>query len=332
MKKTIIALAALATLGAQINTASGQTAFKIENSQGTVDMYSLPQTTLAVTITQSREVILRGTYARYASQYLGIIGAPQTDKEFYTILDAKVAYSLEPNPTESYVVDEKSALPTRVLQWPVMSTITADVAPSDNNFEGASIANNNPFTDVGATILSMSENGLSVDRSGVESKSPEDMAAEAAATIFKLRKRRIELISGDQGENVFGAGLKAALDEIARLEKEYLELFVGKRYLQTTTKTYYLTPKKGELRAVVCRFSEEGGLTDATNLSAQPVNIELVLEAQGAVSEAAGKAGRTVPVLIPAVVKTKVSYAQMSFGSERIPVYQFGTISAVPVI
>ncbi len=328
MKKLFLMALALGTLS---SGASAQTAFKAESTPGTVNMYSLPQTTLAVTITQQREVILRGTYARYASQYLGIIGAAQTDKEFYTILGAKVSYMLEPNPSETYVMDQKSSLPSRILQWPQMPQLTEDINPSDNAFEGASIAKSNPFTDVGATIISTSDNGLSIDRSGVENKSPEDMAAEAAATIFKLRKRRIELITGDQGENVFGAGLQSALDEINRLEKEYLELFIGKRYLQTTTKTYYITPKKGELRAVVCRFSEGGGLTDATNLSAQPVNIELTAEAAAAVA-AEGKSANTVPVLIPAIVKAKVSFGQQSFGSERIPVYQFGTLSSVPVI
>ena len=64
---------------------------------------------------------------------------------------------------------------------------------------------------------------LQADKNDMAVLALEDAAREAANTIFSLRRHRIELITGEAGENVFGEGLKAALAEIERLEQSYLE-------------------------------------------------------------------------------------------------------------
>ena len=56
-------------------------------------------------------------------------------------------------------------------------------------------------------------------------KEREDAAQQAAQMIFSIRKHRMELITGEAGENVFGGGLKDALDALDEKEQELLELF-----------------------------------------------------------------------------------------------------------
>lgn len=331
MKKKI--LCAL-FLTASVVSASAQSAFVQERSSSNVELYTLPRTVISVTVTQEREVILRGPYARYASQYLGIIGAAQSDKEIYKILGASLNYIQEPDPDKSYVVDEKSGIPLRVFQPLTSSQAEESIVALDSDFMGASISNNNPFTDVGATIIGSTASGMSADRTSVDSRSADQMAAEAAATIFKLRKRRIDLICGDQGENVFGAGLQAALDEIARLEKEYLELFVGKRYVQTTTKTVYVLPVKGESRIVACRFSESSGVTDASDLSASPLTLEISIPSKKkeSSSDARKSTTRVLPVIVPDVAEIQLTFGDLKLARERIPMYQYSSVVDAPVI
>jgi hypothetical protein len=80
-----------------------------------------------------------------------------------------------------------------------------------------------------------------------------EMAAQSAAeAIFSLRKHRTELITGEAGENVFGAGLQAALDEIARQEQAYLELFLGKQLTSRTTQRYTITPERSKQQYLYC--------------------------------------------------------------------------------
>ena len=83
----------------------------------------------------------------------------------------------------------------------------------------------------------------------------EDAAREAANTIFSLRRHRIELITGEAGENVFGEGLKAALAEIERLEQSYLELFLGKRVVTTETRRYVVYPQSDKKQYICLLYT-----------------------------------------------------------------------------
>lgn len=47
---------------------------------------------------------------------------------------------------------------------------------------------------------------VSVDRLSLVEKSPESMAQDAANAIFSLRRHRIDLVTGEAGENVVRRG------------------------------------------------------------------------------------------------------------------------------
>lgn len=330
MKKVIISTFLL--LASTTMYAQSVVAFSQSKNGTTVDSYTLPRTAIKVTLTQEREVIIRGPYARYASQYLGIIGAAQTDKENFKLLGASANYVLEPDPMQTYLIDEKAGIPTRVFHWLETTAQIPQTSPADADFSGAKITNNNPFKDMGATILETQDGSLPIDRTSTSAKSPDQMAAEAAATIFKLRKKRIELICAEQGENVFGAGLDAALKEISRLEQEYLELFIGKRYTQLTSKTYTVLPEKGKNRVVACRFSDAKGLSDATDLAAAPVNIEITALSDNGAQPAKKLNSKSIAIAIPITATVKISFGENVLDTQQIPVYQFGNIIMAPVM
>ena len=69
------------------------------------------------------------------------------------------------------------------------------------------------------------------DRISKSNLTADQAADRAAEQIYALRTARLELITAELGDGVYGAGLESALREIDRLEKEYLELFFGKRSL-----------------------------------------------------------------------------------------------------
>jgi hypothetical protein len=72
--------------------------------------------------------------------------------------------------------------------------------------------------------------------------------------------------------------LKAALDEIARMEKECLDMFYGSK---TTTEQIHtfditITPDKNEY--LVCRFSDDAGIVSADDLSGKPIVLKVETE------------------------------------------------------
>lgn len=324
-------------------------AFPQGSGTAAVDGYTLPRTVVTATVVVEREVILRGTYAKYAAQYLGISGAAMTDKQNYRILDASLGYYEEPDPAQTYALDRSVDLHSRAFHWLSVGQPQQSLV-ADAKFQDAAMGNNNPFTDVSLNPLfgvTVERNGLAdgesfgelpVNRTSMVEKSTEQLAADAANAIFTLRKRRFDLVTGEMGEHVFGAGLPAALKEIDRLEAEYLSLFIGKRYTQRIVRTYSVLPSdKGA--SIVCRFSPAKGLVSDSDLSGRPLVIEMTPERAGTEGSAARgtvgsakKGGANLPYRIPSVQIVKLVDGTDELARERIPVFQMGTFASAPVV
>ena len=149
-----------------------------------------PSTTIVVDLTIEKEQTIVGPYARYAQKYLDVRGS-LVEKTSYTIKSAQLSVA-----TDNSIFAAKDIAPASV------STATL-INPSDEF----------------AKVLP--------DRTTLSPMAVEDAAAQAAQAIFTLRKKRIELITGDAGENVFGGGLKDALEALDAREQANLELFLG---------------------------------------------------------------------------------------------------------
>lgn len=334
MKKSILtalALIAFATSSAQIS------AYKQGNS-ASIEGYSLPRTVITVTVTQEREVVLRGPFAKYASQYLGISSVAQNDKESYKLIGATLGYYEEPDPKQVYLFDEKTGTPTKIFNWLTATTPTPSEAPADKDFAGAQTAGIVPFTDLGASPIYgqtriSTEDGQDSYRTSAVEKSPEQMASDAAAVIFKIRQRRLDIITGEMGEGVFGAGLEAALKEMDKIEAEYVSLFIGKRFTQRTTQTFNVVPMTGKNRITAFRFSDSKGVVADTDVSGRPINIELTPEAvESRPIESTIKKGRTVVYRVPLVEFTKLTDGAEVLSTMRIPVFQLGSLVDAPVV
>ena len=116
---------------------------------------------------------------------------------------------------------------------------------------------------------------LPSNRLSREALTTEERAKATAEMIFSLRKHRMDLITGEVGENVFGAGLAAALEEISRLENDYLRMFYGKTLRTECSKVVNIVIDAKQSDYVVCRFSEEEGVVEVDNLAGKVVLLHL---------------------------------------------------------
>ena len=236
MKLRLLALA-LAVCG---GAAAQNPYIALQGANETADgiVVSQPRTVLAVDVTVEKDVTLSGPYARYAQKFLGV-RAPLTDKTGWAVTGAAVA-----------LLDAKACLDAPAPAEPSRRVMTH--AASDDEFARLQADKND------MTVLAL-----------------EDAAREAANTIFSLRKHRLELITGEAGENVFGEGLKSALAEIERLEQSYLELFLGKRIVTTETRRYVVYPQADKKQYIVCRFSPAASLLPESDLSGDMVLLQI---------------------------------------------------------
>ncbi len=173
---------------------------------------------------------------------------------------------------------------------------------------------------------------LLIDKTSNAQSSLEENARIAADQIFKIRKSRYELVAGEAGENVFGAGLANALEELNRMEEEYLSLFLGRQLNTTLVKQYKVTPASDKRTYVVCRFSNTEGLLPEDDLSGSPIILET--KAMNTVSteglNVQAKPSKSA-YRIADDTSCRIIFNNSEIGSATIPVYQFGqTVYIVP--
>ena len=254
-----------------------------------------PRSVLEVDITAQRETVTAGPYARYAQKFLGV-RAPLTDKTVWSVRDASIALS----------------------GGPAYAAASVPAAPEPNVVNHA--AADEEFARIQPDKVSMTAPAL------------EDAARKAAETIFSLRRHRLELITGEAGENVFGQGLQSALDEIARLEQSYLELFLGKRVVATETRRYTVYPQSFKQQYIICRFSPADGLLAADDLSGDMVVLQI--EPSGATDTAveAGPKDKNVVACRVADPSTCTLLAEgREYGRTVLPLFEFGRTIRVAV-
>ena len=178
---------------------------------------------------------------------------------------------------------------------------------------------------------------VSVQQNMVVEKSLEKRAAETADMILKLRQQRLQIVTGDTDATYSGEAMGAAIAELTRLEQEYLMLFIGYSDTQTQQVRFEVLPEAGKENQiyVAFRLSDTAGLVPADNLAGRPVLMEIVPQpfAQTAVSEDEVKNKKEVLAYyrIPAICNVKIMEGTNVLMQSRMPVYQLGQESSLPV-
>ena len=179
-------------------------------------------------------------------------------------------------------------------------------------------------------------NKVSVQQNMVVEKTPEKRAAETADMILKIRQQRFQIVTGDTDATYSGEAMGAAIDELTRLEQEYMTLFVGYSEYQTQRMRFEVIPEadRESQMYIAFRLSDDNGLVAADNLSGRPVVMEIVPqtfaepEVTAAVDPKAAKA--EVYYRIPAMCSVKLINSGDVIMQSRIPVYQLGRESSLP--
>ncbi|MGC9341859.1 MAG: DUF4831 family protein, partial [Bacteroidales bacterium] len=170
-----------------------------------------------------------------------------------------------------------------------------------------------------------------------EAKTIEQKAEEAANFIIKIRKRRFKLLAGQYEIFPEGRALAISVDELDKLEKEYLELFIGKRIKQTFRRSFVITPEslKSEQNFVVARFSPFTGVVDAEGSSETPLNLEVAplgkLKSLGTTIQPYQTAENTLIYRIPDLADVTLSIQSEVLYQGRMQIYQAGEKVGYPV-
>jgi hypothetical protein len=168
-------------------------------------------------------------------------------------------------------------------------------------------------------------------------KSLEKKAEETAELIFKLRQKRLEIITGDTDATFSGEAMAATLAEIKRLEDEYMSMFVGKSLYDEQSVVFDVVPNASNAKHlyIAFRISDTHGLLPSGNMQGRPIVVELVEDGEAIkptpLAEAALNTKGRVAYRKPVTVLARVKDGQQILVQARVPVYQLGKIMSFPV-
>lgn len=162
---------------------------------------------------------------------------------------------------------------------------------------------------------------VSIDRLSATDVTLEAAAEAAAEQIYELRQARLDLITGELGDGVYGAGLESALREIERLEQGYLELFYGRRTVTVTTHRIVLPVDASLTNYIIARFSPTDGLLASDDLSGDIVMLNIT---PSNMSYPAGDENGKVAYRYANNATVDVATNRGRLSSCVLPIYEFG--------
>lgn len=312
--------------------------------------YSLPSTVISIDVEAVQEKFYAGPYAKYAEKYLGI-KPRMKDENTVQLTQVRMTPLVEPDQTRRYSVDVKKRVEEATLMKLASGGFVtfADAKHGDQtvwrfpteekgDFSGKGVSSN--LTSGSTTLYRKDDresayNRIAVHQDMVIEKTLEQKAAETAAMILKLRKQRLQIVTGDTDATYSGEAMGAAIEELTRLENEYMTLFTGYSEKQPQHMTFEVIPDpaKENQMYVAFRMSEAGGLVPADNLSGKPVVMEIVPQAFAQPEVKDEKKGKDVGVYyrIPAACTVKLLDGMDLIFQTRMPIYQLGQESSLPV-
>lgn len=290
--KRIISLMSLAVLACGAATAQN-TPYKAVvgtyvDASGALAV-SDPSTSVAVDLIVEKEQTVVGPYARYAQKFLNMRGS-LVDKTVYSLKGVKLAVTGGED-------------------------VIADAVPAAEVTETSYMGSASEF----AKVLP--------DRMSATAVSEEEAAANAAQAIFSIRKHRMDLITGEAGENVFGAGLKDALAALDAAEQEYLELFFGKRVVTTSVERVVIPMVEGVQSYAVARISSSAGVVATDAKDGDAVTLEVAPSGRARLSsivEADPKSKTAVKVRVADPSTCTVKVGDKVLTSAVLPLFEMG--------
>lgn len=371
MKQIGTLITALALTCSVAATLSAQNINRLEKGQTAPDgvvVYSLPLTTVRLDVEAVCETYTPGPYCQWAKKYLGI-DVPQEASTSYTLSRIRMTPYLEADRSCSYVVNLDGMLgeasPASFFEFSsqgllllsdenkgnVNSWRFPSMAPGSGTLASEATAN---LTSTETTLYrSVRTEGGGYDRvavrqSQVVEKSTEKKAQEAASMILSLRENRLNIITGNTDATFSGDALRAAVEEIGRLEEEYMRLFTGTVSSSVQAMSFDVVPASGpeEELTMAFRISDSHGLLPPDDITGRPVVMEIVPEdaedfyseqVVGEVEAAKPRAKHEAALRgniyyrVPAICSVRIVDGQNLILKSRIPVYQKGQDLSFPV-
>ena len=323
--------------------------------------YALPQTVVSIEVTVKKNDLVKGPFASYASKYLGLNNVASANSTTYELAEIKVANFAEPDSSQFYFVKfgkghcknarfvalNESGLILSSNVRPENNANSGEIKPSSETYSNNSgnfsyFADANTFEKIDTIIENVTLDTISFAKQvlvkSLVEKSMEQKAKDATDFIMRVKENKLNLLSGTSEVNYEKSTLTFMIQELEKLESDYMKLFTGFTSTKTIKYRYNFIPKlsNGSNLIPLFKFSEKEGIVDTSNIEGDLITISSERNfATGQLSSFEGrkqfskKHGYFYRIPENAIVRIKESNiikAEASF-----PICQFGVVTSLPI-
>ncbi len=296
-------------------------------------VYYSPKTLVNVEFTYTVETLEPGVFAAYAAQLLGIENAILTNQTTYQLQKAVIGSTTLTDYTRPHKIVSDGTFPM-LLSINEKGLLTGYNLPPYEKKEARKHTNPDPRDKRPQKSITPP---FTEEMTGAATTAAK--AEIVAKQIFHLREMRTYLLNGEvEHEPADGEAMKQVLEDLTRQEEALMTLFTGRKSHCTRTKTAQITPvfdAEGEddIQMSYFFFSEENGFTDADNIDADTIGVQLNLHrlqlTQPAEEQKKNKK-KNAPELsqlvynLPGNAEIEVIYKQRKMAQQTMPVAQLG--------
>lgn len=320
-------------------------------------IYSLPATVVRINIEIEKETYIPGPYEKFADRFLGLDQVIQDYSFQYKIGSVDVQTFSEPDPSMFYSLNVIEGS----LNWEKYLSLSNQgfvLQTGESGIQSLIVPNSKgPLLETSFNELSMKMNlteitdtlyktivtdtmliRLPVLTTAQKVRTLEQKAKEAASNLFILRENRFYTITNVDGDYPDGKAMDIMVGEMDKMEKAYLELFMGKVVRQKFTRSFLYSPTSSEELQVhkLCSFSPQKGLTESENaydivIELTPLNNIPEISLNKTSDSEENMNNNKLYYRIPDIADLKVKLVGDVLYENRIGIYQLGSLLAIPV-
>ena len=285
--------------------------------------YSLPNTTVEITVTANQITHKPGEFHRYADRFLRINNVISAEDSYWEMTGISVKESGKPCPEKMFTIRlNNMASNLKLTDDGILASINCEIPQEDE--ETAPAKANSKHIDARQY---MTEEIL-------QATSTAKMAELVAKEIYAIRESKLAITRG-HADNMpkDGLSIQLVLEELNKQEKAFTELFTGRTDTTTVSRTIKFTPtaESDTTKAIMFRFSRKLGVVDNANLAGAPVyydfknmrSVYIPTPEEMAKKKEIKKSG--ICYNIPGKALLKIYITGKTLYEDELPIAQLGT-------
>ena len=263
--------------------ATGETTQKLSATKANdyAIVYSLPRTSVDITLETVKTVREPGEFYNYAKRILNVDNPVAVSSVEYTLKSVTITTHGIPDPDRRYAVKFSSG----ATPFMILSPNDVPLAVNTESVRYSQVENLPVPQDAAPTPLQTEAARQVMTEDMLRSQSTIKRAQIAAEQLYALRQSRTDLLTGQADQMPpDGQAMQLVLDNLNAQEAALTAMFLGTVQTSTEVTTISFVPSEDDTDIngkVIARLSSVDGIVDADNLSGAPITLSYKVVSKG---------------------------------------------------